>query len=98
MGKEAFPKEGIVPLLTQAVCERSYNVDSITFGTGSGFGAPSSNHFPDFSKSNQNNIHEVIIPVSPLGMFLAFFFFFLNWFQHVISRSLLSILNTFNFN
>lgn len=74
MDKENFAKEGIIHLLIPIVCENSLNVDSIAFGTGSGFRVSSSNHFLGFTKRNQNNIHEVIVPESPLGTFGVFFF------------------------
>lgn len=72
MDKENFPKEGIIHLLTPTVWEQP-DADSIASGTESGFGASSSNHFPSFSKRNQNNIREVIVPESPLGILGGFF-------------------------
>lgn len=70
-------------------------VGSSAFGTGSGFGASSSNHFPGFSKRNPNNIREAIVPKIPLGI-LGAFSSSSNWFPHTISRSLLNISNAFN--
>lgn len=94
-GKENFLEEGIIHLLMPPVCESSLHVESTAFGTGSGVGASSSNHFPGFSKRNQNNVCEVIVPKSPLGI-LGAFPSSSNWFQHAISRSLLNILRTFS--
>lgn len=73
-GKENFPEEDIIHPLMPPVCESSLPIESVVFGTGSGVGAPSSNHSPGFSKRNQNNIREVIVPKSPLGIWGGFFF------------------------